>query len=331
MAVIKSIIRHQCICLTGQVFLLLGVFLLGGCSQIVPVKSTGTINGATNQNKKPLVVVTTDVLCDLVKTIAQSTIELKCLVAPGTDPHTYTVTPADRQAIEQANLILYAGYGFEPTLLKAIQATANPVTKVAINEIAITKPLDISADGQKEIDPHVWHDAQNGVKIVETLQAKLSEAFPDRSAIYSKNAKILSTELLQIDHWIKTQIATIPAGSRKLITTHDSLAYYGRAYGIPIEGALQGLSTAEKPTPTRVKNLVAEIKKAGVPTIFAESNTSSKLLETVASEAQVKIAASQLSADGLGEKSSETYPKMLVANTKTITEGLGGQYQAFNP
>jgi manganese/iron transport system substrate-binding protein len=325
MAIVKSgKSLYQTLCLGGKWLVLWGVLLLSACSSTVRPTSN-------DQNTKPLVVVTTDILCDLVKTIAQSTIELKCLVSPGTDPHTYNVTPADRQAIEQAQLILYSGYGFEPTLFKAIRATTNPATKVSINELAVANPLKMSEDGKKELDPHIWHDAQNGIKIVATLQATLNKAFPEHAATYSQNAKTLSIQLGQVDSWIKTQITTIPITSRKLITTHDSLAYYGQAYGIPIEGALQGLSTAEKPTPTRVKNLVAEIKKAKVPTIFAESTSSSKLLETVATEANVKISTSTLFADGLGSDGGVTYAKMLISNTKTITEGLGGKYQAFNP
>ncbi|MGB8701571.1 MAG: metal ABC transporter substrate-binding protein, partial [Thermosynechococcaceae cyanobacterium] len=58
-----------------------------------------------------------------------------------------------------------------------------------------------------------------------------------------------------------------------------------------------------------------------------------KLIETVAKEANVKLSKQELFADGLGEAGSEgdTYPKMLMANTKAIIEGLGGQYIAFQP
>jgi manganese/iron transport system substrate-binding protein len=283
----------------------------------------------TSTTKRPLVVTTTDVLCNLIQTIAKETIELKCLMPAGTDPHTYSVTPADRQAIENANLLIYAGHGFEPTLIKSIITTKNQSPKVAINEVAVPKPLAMVEDGRTEIDPHIWHDAQNGIKVVESLRTTLSTAIPAQSATYANNAKALTTELTNIDNWIKTQISTIPTKSRKLVTTHDALGYYGRAYGIPIEGALQGLSTEEKPTPRRVQKLVTEIKTAGVPTIFAESTANSKLLETVATEAKVKISASPLYADGLGEtgSSADTYAKMLISNTKVITEGLGGKFQ----
>jgi manganese/iron transport system substrate-binding protein len=293
--------------------------------------STPPTNSSAPSKKAPLVVATTDVLCNLVKAIAKETVELKCLVAAGTDPHTYTVTPADRQEIETANLLLYAGYEFEPTIIKAIEATKNTAAKVAINEVAVPKPLQMVEDGKTENDPHVWHDAQNGIKMVESLQTALSKAVPDQAATYAANAKTLTTELAQIDRWIKVQMATIPAKSRKLVTTHDALGYYGKAYGIPIEGALQGLSTEEKPTPTQVKKLVTDIKSSGVTAIFAESTASSKLLETVANETKVKISTNPLYADGLGEPGSagDTYLKMLVSNTKVITEGLGGKFEPF--
>ncbi len=318
------------------------LFCLSGCTSAptpptsTPPTSTPSVsapptNESTPSSKAPLVVTTTDVLCNLVKTIAKETVELKCLVAAGTDPHTYAVTPADRQAIETASLLLYAGHGFEPTIIKAIEATKNSAPKVAVNEVAVPKPLQMVEDGKTETDPHVWHDAQNGIKIVESLQAALSKAVPDQAATYAANAKTLTTELAQIDSWIKVQMATIPEKSRKLVTTHDALGYYGKAYGIPIEGALQGLSTEEKPTPVRVKKLVTEIKTSGVPTIFAEAANNSKLLDTVAVDAKVKVSTNPLFADGLGEAGStgDTYPKMLISNTKTITEGLGGKFQDF--
>ena len=73
--------------------------------------------------------------------------------------------------------------------------------------------------------------------------------------------------------------------------------------------------------------------RTGVPTIFAEVTINPKLIETVAKEANVKVSDRELFADGLGEKGSEgdTYEKMLIANTKTIVEGLGGKYTPFQP
>jgi manganese/iron transport system substrate-binding protein len=292
------------------------------------------------------VVATSSVLCDLAKQVAEGTVNLTCLVKAGVDPHTYEPTPEDRKAIEQAQLIFYSGYDFEPSLIKLIKATSSPAPKVAIAELAVPQPLlgkehhekdeaqkqnETNSHEAEEPDPHVWHNAQNGVRMVEVIQRSLAKASPDKAALYQKNAINLTATLTQLDGWIKTQIATIPPSSRKLITTHDALGYYSDAYKISVEGALQGLSTEEKPTAARVKVLVDDIKAAQVPTIFAELTDNPKLLETVAKDAQVKISSRTLFADGLGELGSEgdTYQKMLIANTQAIVEGLGGTYTSF--
>jgi manganese/iron transport system substrate-binding protein len=293
------------------------------------------------------VVATSSVLCDLTKTIAANTIDLTCLVKAGTDPHVYEPTPEDRKAIEDAQLVLYFGYDFEPSLIKLIEASSNSATKVAVAEAAIPKPLmgehedehgEEHTEGEthaeaEEPDPHVWHDAENGVQMVKVIQDNLAKAAPENTDLYTKNAQALTAELTQVDSWIKAQIATIPAGSRKLVTTHDALGYYSAAYSIPVEGALQGISTEEKTTAARVRELTEEIKADRVPTIFAEVSANPKLIETVAKEANVKLSERELFADGLGAAGTEgdTYPKMLMANTKAIVEGLGGQYTAFAP
>ncbi|MFN7298462.1 MAG: metal ABC transporter solute-binding protein, Zn/Mn family, partial [Pseudanabaena sp.] len=254
-----------------------------------------------------------------------------------------------RKAIDSAKLILYGGYDFEPSLIKLIQASSNTAPKIAVNEVAVPSPL-LSEDGHshdhdkeekketksnqkaaKEADPHVWNNAQNGIKITQSISKSLISLRPDQAETYAKNTAKIVSELEQIDIWIKAQIATIPEASRKLVTTHDALGYYAQAYGIPVEGALNGISTEEQPTPTRVKGLVEVIKTSKVPTIFAEVSINPKLITTVAKESNVKVSERELYADGLGAKGSEaeTYTGMLIANTRTIVEGLGGKYTAF--
>lgn len=280
---------------------------------------------------RPLVVATNSVTCGLTEEVAGNTIDLRCLIEPGADPHLYQPKPEDSKAIEQAKLILYGGYNFEPSLIKLIKATSNPAPKVAVNEVAVPQPQQFEEDGQTVTDPHVWHNAKNGIGIANAIANSLEKAFPNHAAKYTSNAKKLTSEIGQIDSWIGAQIKTIPAKQRKLVTTHDAMGYYSKAYGIPIEGALQGISTEEAPTAARVSELVKVIKQAGVPTIFAEKTINPRLIETVAREANVKVSERELYADGLGEKGTDgdTYQKMLIANTCAIANGLGGKCTPF--
>ena len=330
--------------------LILGMGLIG-CDSAPEANSTSnrqTSSATVTVRDKsvdtvPSVVATTSVLCDLTKQIARDTINLKCLVAAGEDPHTYKPKPSDRQEIETANLILYGGYDFEPSIIKLVQASKTP-TKVAVHEVAVPKPIITEEHhhhhgGEEEKhtgeetapDPHVWHNAQNGISMVKVISNNLEKISPKNANFYVSNSEKITNELQQIDNWIKTQIATIPVQQRQLITTHDALGYYVQTYGLKFAGALEGTSTKEQPTAAKVGQLVKEIKKENVPTIFAENAQNPKLIERVAKEANVKVSQRKIYADGLGEQGSEAdnYQKMLIANTRTIVEGLGGKYTDF--
>jgi manganese/iron transport system substrate-binding protein len=316
---------------------------LGSCAPIQTRPGQPDSVGA-EVTGKPLVVATSPVLCDLTQQIAVDTIDLKCLIPPDTDPHVYQSSAADGRAIETAKLILYNGYGFESKLIKLITANTNPAPKVAVGEQAVPQPLlgedhehEAGHEGEHEAgheaeqespDPHIWHNVEYGIQMAAVVEQSLIQLQPDQAQLYTANAEKLTAELEQIDRWIQSQVATIPPSARKLVTTHDALGYYADAYGLEIEGALSGVTTEEKPTAARVKELVEDIKATQVPTIFAETSINPKLIDTVAQEANVKVAQQALYADTLGAPGSagETYPKMLISNTEAIVKGLGGQF-----
>jgi manganese/iron transport system substrate-binding protein len=319
---------------------------------------------ATPTKSDLTVVATSGVLCDLSQQIAKDTLTVICLIQPGQDPHTFSPSPSNRQAIDKADLILYAGYGLEETILPLMEATKNPAPKIAVFEKAVPNPLmgeahdheahdheaekaehdDHDHEAEKAEhdghdhesekteaalvpDPHVWHDAENGVAIANTISATLSEINPAQTAFYKQNTANLTAQLKQLDGWITAQVTTIPEAARKLITTHEALQYYASAYGFELNGALSGISTEQAPSAAALSNLVDTIKTAQIPTIFAETTSNSDLINTVAKSAGVKVATEPLFVEGPGPigSSADTYQGMLVNNTCIIVNGLGGR------
>ena len=185
---------------------------------------------------------------------------------------------------------------------------------------------------EKVPDPHVWHNPQNGGKMVAVIAEGLTQIQPDLKEQYNTQSQTIQAELEQIDQWIKQQVATIPADKKKLVTTHDALGYYLEAYNFEFDSVLSGFGTEESPSAGMVADLVKEIKESQVPTIFAEISVNSQILETVAREANVQLSPRELYTDSLGGKGTEgdSYQKMLIANTITIVKGLGGQYTTFS-
>ncbi|MEO1067639.1 MAG: metal ABC transporter substrate-binding protein [Cyanobacteria bacterium J06638_6] len=317
--------------------LVLGV---AGCSGDQGSGEEAGESALTDENSpRPAVVATTSVICDLTEQIAAQSIALTCLLEPGTDPHTYQVKPSDRQAIEQADLILYDGYGFAPTLISLIQDSTTPAPQVAVYEEAVPEPLMGAAhdhdhagageatdhahddgdghahddgdghahddgDGHAEAelvpDPHIWHSAANNAAIATVVADQLTQLNPAQADLYTENADRLGAQFDEIERWIQAQVATVPADQRQLITTHDAFGYFAAAYGLEVSGALSGLSTDEKPTPATLTARVDQIKSAQVPAIFAETTTNAQLIETVAKNAGVSVAEQPLWVEGPG-------------------------------
>ena len=291
---------------------------------------SGSPSSATTAGIK--VVASSSILCDLTDQIAHDTVALQCLMSANQDPHTYSVIPSNRQAIEEAQLVLYDGYEFAPSLEKLVKSTTTPSPKVAVFEESVPNPLMGHHHGEEvEPDPHVWYDVQNTIKSVEVIKNHLAQVNPTEADFYTDSAQQFEAQLGKLDSWIKGQIATIPQAQRTLVTTHDAFQYYAQAYGLNSSEALQGLSTEEQPTATQVKELVNKVKSAKVPTIFAEVAGNDRVITTVAREADITVSQKELLAGGLGEGSqADTYIGMMTSNTCTIVEGLGGECEPFS-
>jgi manganese/iron transport system substrate-binding protein len=346
----------------GAGFLLsLGVALVG-CGGDQVAETTPTDTAPVVQADAPVVVATTSILCDLTEQIAETTVALTCLLEPGVDPHTYQVRPSDRQAIEQANLVFYGGYDFAPSISSMVEDSTTGATRVAVYEAAMPNPLmgephdhdhdhgaaaddhghdqghdhghdhghddatSATADADLVPDPHIWHNASNNGAIAAVIADYLAQVNPDQANLYAENADRLAAQFDEIDGWIQTQVATVPADQRQLVTTHDAFGYFADAYGFEVKGALSGLSTEEQPTPGAMTALVDQVKSAEVPAIFAEDTTNPRLIETVARDAGVAVAEQPLFVEGPGGPGSgaETTQAMLVVNTCTIVDALGG-------
>ncbi|NEP40700.1 MAG: zinc ABC transporter solute-binding protein [Okeania sp. SIO2H7] len=303
----------------GAIALLAGLWI-----SVCGVQSPETI--AQQSNSKPKVVSTSTIIADLTEAIGGDEIEHQGILEPGADPHVYEPVPMDSVAFEEAALILYNGYNLEPGLIKLMNAAGVNGEKLAVGEKV--EPLPFDKEGEIVPDPHVWGDAENGVAIANAIRDALIELSPEDREEFMENAARVTEELQRVDEWIEKQIATIPPEKRKLVTTHDAFQYYANAYGLTVTGTLIGISTEEQPSAKTVRDLAEEIKATGVPAIFAETTINPQLITTVAEEAGVELAPEELYSDSIGGPGSDgdSYIKMLVANTRTIVEALGGEY-----
>lgn len=318
------------------------LLLLAACTPAQPpAAAPDGGSGATAQADKLTVVATFSILGDLVANVGGDKITVTSLVGAGGDAHTFEPTPADTIQLLEAKLIFENGLEFEPWLDDLYTASQSQAQRVVVSALVEAHTIAAHAAGEaqtqtevhdqqehSEFDPHIWHSVENAKRMVETIGAALVAADAANAASYQANVASYLKQLDELDEWIRCEIALIPQERHKLVTGHDTFAYFAEHYGFEVIGsALASASTeAADPAAADMAALIEQIRAAGAPAIFAENVANSAIMEKIAAEAGVTLAP-PLYSDALGEPGSagDSYIKMMRFNVTTIVKALTGQ------
>ena len=269
------------------------------------------------------VIATYSILGDWVGRVGGEHVRLTTLVGPGGDAHTYEPTPQDSAAVADAALLFENGLGFEVWLDRLFEASGSQATRVVVTQKIPGRTFS-DDHGHSETDPHVWHDPQFAIEMVQAVSAALIKADPAHADDYQKNTDAYVSELQELNTWIQGQVAALPDSRRKLVTTHDTFGYFAERYGFQVSSVMGTVSSeVADPSAAQIAAIIETIRREQVPAIFAENILNPQLTEQVAREAGVRVVPT-LFTDALGEKGSggESYLQMMRSNVTKIVESL---------
>ena len=294
---------------------------------LVGCETGATSPGAsqTFQGKGPLnVVCTTGMVADLVKNIAGEHANVTHLMGAGVDPHLYKSSPGDVVKLGGADVVFYSGLHLEGKMIDVFAQLATTKPVVPIAEIIPHEKL--LEDGGLH-DPHVWFDVSLWLKAGEQVGETLAKFDPAHATEYQERYVALSTKLLELDKFCKTELEKIPAERRVLVTAHDAFRYFGRAYNIEVRG-IQGVSTDSEAGVKQINELVNFLVERKIKAIFVETSVSEQnvksLLEGCKAQGHEVVIGGQLYSDAMGEDgtSEGTYEGMIRHNVNTIVKAL---------
>ena len=237
--------------------------------------------------------------------VAGNRAEVTNLTPAGAEPHDVELSPRDVERTRSADLVLYAGGGFQP----ALEEAADGAEGAAID---VLDGLDLrEEDG--EADPHVWLDPVRFAQVVERIGAELGDEAPARQ---------LASQLRALDGEYREGLAD--CDRHELVTAHDAFGYLADRYGLEVI-PIAGLAPEVEPTPRDLEEIVNLVEDRGVTTVFVEPLLSPEIGETVAREAGVATAVLN-PLEGLTEEElarGENYLSVMRANLETLRTGLG--------
>jgi manganese/zinc/iron transport system substrate-binding protein len=275
------------------------------------------------------VVATTGMVADLVRQIGGDQIRVEQLLSSGVDPHLYKPNTDDVRAVTSADIVFYNGFKLEGRMSDLL-GKANSASKkyVAIAE-SIPSSESIGDPEHDAADPHVWMDVTLWAHATHVIESTLVERLPEHALLFRERASELRSKLMKLDEQGRTWMASIPESQRVLITSHDAFRYFGRRYGLQVEG-IQGVSTSSEAGLKRISDLVSLLVEKKIPAAFVESSVPEKsiraLLEGAAQRGSNVAIGGELYSDAMGPSGSEaeSYEGMMLHNFRTIAKALGG-------
>jgi ABC-type Zn uptake system ZnuABC Zn-binding protein ZnuA len=287
---------------------------------VVAVAASGCARTAGSRSGKLTVVATTTVLADLVSNVGGDLVSVGSLVPRNADVHTFEPRPSDIRAVAGAQLLVMNGLGLDDWLEKTITNAAaggTPLVKLGVDLPGVTLLPGETASTE---NPHLWMDVKYAELYVDRIASALASVDPAHAAAYRDQAAAYKGQLEELDSWVRTQIDTIAADERKLVTFHDAFPYYAREYGITIVGvAVQ--APGQDPSVAYTTKLIDAIKKAGVKVIFSESQFPTRLIDQLASEAGCKVFAN-LYDGSLGDPPVTSYIALIRWDTTQLVRGF---------
>lgn len=286
-----------------------------------------TQNGAA---AKLNVVTTVSPVANIIYNIGGDRITLTGIVPEGVNSHTFEPAPSDAKKLAAADLVFVNGLKLEEPTLRMAEANKKADAEIVLLGEQTIKPDEYMYDFSFPKDagspnPHLWPNPMLSLKYAEIARDTLTKRDPAGADVYNKNYDAFKARIEALDKAIQATVDSIPAENRKLLTYHDSFAYFAPRYGMTVIGAIQPADFSE-PSAREVAELITQLKNEKVPAIFGSEVFPSTVLDQIGKEAGVQFIDTLRDDDLPGKPGDKehSYIGLMVANLKTMARALGG-------
>ena len=227
----------------------------------------------------PTVITTIYPLYFMTKRIVGDAVEVKRLIKPGSEIHSFSPTPADMAILDRAALLIILGKDLEPWTEKLSNATH---VKVLSMEKFLTlihsgashhPPAEESAPHHSGINPHVWLDFDNDIEMVQRIRDRLVALYPEQRERFTKNASLLIEDFEKVKQHYSEGLERCK--KRTLLVGHDAFGYLERRYGFDTE-SIMGIFAHSKPNAAKLAKLSDLIRAKQLHYLFIDPMESSK-------------------------------------------------------
>jgi len=150
-----------------------------------------------SHNDKIKIVASTSVWGSIAAAIGGDKVQVTSLVHnPNQDPHSFEASVRDQAAVNNADLVLVTGNGYDSFMTPLIAASNQPASHII--KLAAGEKTVKTANGIKVDDPHVWYDLALVGKIATTIETKLETLAPSEASTFKASSSKFQTGLAKL-------------------------------------------------------------------------------------------------------------------------------------
>lgn len=288
------------------------VLITAGCAQ--PDHSQG-----------PQIVVTTNILGDVIRQVLGDQATVTTLMGPGADPHSFDISAQQAAQMGAADLVVSNGLGLEEGLVQHLdRAAAAGAPLLVAGEMIDVVPYS-AGEAEGAPDPRFRIDPRAVLTVVDAIEAAAGKIAGIDAGKLAASASAYRAQLGELDREMTGAFAALPRERRALVTNDHVFGYLAKRFDFQVVGAvIPGGTTLAAPSAADLRQLSEAITDAGVPTIFADSTQPDRLVQVLAKEAGVDVQVQELFTESLTgpDGAATTYIDMMRTNTQRIIQGL---------
>lgn len=241
----------------------------------------------SDSNSRLQVITSFYPLYEFSQKVSQNKADVILLVPPGVEPHDWEPTIQDVQLMQNSDLIVINGVGFEDWIHDLEELNFQGIV-VDTSKGIITKHnenFEQTEHDHKEGDPHIWLNPVMVKAQVQNIADAFSKYDPTNSEFYQKNAIKYIEELNLLDSKIKNELSQC---SNDFIAFHDAFSYFAEEYGLT-QHTIVASSPNSEATARTIENVITTAKNLDTKIIFTEEMTDTRTSQIIANEIGGKV------------------------------------------
>lgn len=300
-------------------------------------------NGEESANPSvPKIVATGFPQYDFARSVCGSGANIKMLIRPGSDTHSFEPSLSDIVAVEEADVFIYNGGESDVWVNKILSGLKNKDLKII--SFMETEGINLYEEAphfhshnceEKEhahhhkdglpqrYDEHLWLSPKNSIALIKKITQVLSEINPSMAPEYKNNSDSYIKRLESV-HSELSEIS--PKSDHKLIAVADRFPflYLVKDYGFDYMALFSACSSEGDAGPRHIAEMVREINEHAVSSVFHIELSNKKMAKVISEKTGAKILMLHSCQNVSKEefKSGISFADLMEQNIKSLKEAI---------